>query len=133
MKKINNIVVACAVILLISGFAACKKKDVATRDKVTGKWWVSKREVKTINNDQPTVFDYPVTPADYFSFKADNQYINSFDGVVSSGTYHIIDDQSIVINQDTASILNLTDKVFHLKWRTVGADQIREITLHLKK
>src|SRR5690606_4562904 len=81
--------------ILLAGFSSCTKNDT-TEDKVDGKWFVEKRKITTTRDGRGSVYDYPVTPADYFSFKKkNNTFIRSFDGVVTSGTYLLINDDQI--------------------------------------
>lgn len=133
MKKISKLLVGCLFVIVGMGIVSCEKNKLSAEDNVLGKWFVEKRQIKTINDGEPSIFDYPVTPSDYFSFKSENTYISSFGGIVSSGTYLLLNEQLIVLNNDTASILKLSKKEFHLRWKTVSADQSQEISLQLKK
>lgn len=119
--------------ILLIGFSACNKHD-STEDKVDGKWFVQKRKITTTRDGRGSVNDYPVTPADYFSFKKkNNSFIRSFDGVVTSGTYLLISDNQIKINNDTATIIKITKDEFNFTIRAVGVDAIMETELNLTK
>lgn len=119
--------------ILLIGFSACHKHD-STEDKVDGKWFVEKRKITTTRNGQGSINDYPVTSADYFSFrKKTNSFIRSFDGVVTSGTYLVISDNLIKINNDTATISLITKDQFNFTIRAVGIDAVMETELNLTK
>ena len=115
------------------GFASCAKNDT-TEQKVDGKWFVEKRKITTTRDGRGSVNDFPVTTADYFNFKKENNtFIRKFDGVVTSGTYFVISDEQIKINNDTATIIKITKDQFNFKIRAVGVDAIMETELNLTK
>jgi len=131
MKKTNNYLFLLATLLIV-GFSACKKND-STEERVLGKWFVEKREIKTTRDGRSSVYDYPVTPADYFSFKKDNTFLRSFDGVVSSGSYLILGDNLLKINNDTAIISKITKNELNFNIKALGVDAIMETELNLTK
>lgn len=118
-------------------FASCKKDDPAptTAQRIQGIWKLD----QTISYYQSTGF--PATrdtlfgrATDYIDFRADNKAYSFVDGDFDTLNYSIINDNSLVLDGDTAAIQTLTSTNFNLFVSDyVNATNFEEFTIKLKK
>jgi hypothetical protein len=102
--------------LSIVAFAACKKdNDKSTAERLQGKWILQKQVWNNYNNADHKDSSTYTTGDNYMIFTSNSQVIYhdpySIDDTV---TFKMLNDQSLLIDQDTFMITKLTDT--QLQW-----------------
>ncbi|ANE51426.1 lipocalin family protein [Flavisolibacter tropicus] len=108
----------------ISFLSSCKKDKSDDADqvmsteevaaKILGKWSISSVQYNNHYNGTDHKETYPGTATDYVEFKSDGLMYTSFRGVTDISTYKVKNDKVITIDDDPASIQEISDKVLRL-------------------
>ena len=128
------------IILFLAGtalFTACKKDDApvtkTTAQKVLGKWSINSIVSVEYNAGVGTPYTVPTTSTDYIDFRTDGKSYSSFESNKDTTTYKVINNQSIVVDTDTAQITTLTDNSFILRVKHHEGTDSSIATFNLKK
>lgn len=82
--------------------------------KILGKWQISSVQYNNHYNGVDHKENYPGTATDYVEFKSDGLMYTSFRGVTDISVYKVKNDKVITIDDDPASIQEISDKVLRL-------------------
>src|SRR5690606_36876592 len=134
MRKNGSLLFALLAITFIIGTTSCSKEK-RTQNKISGKWDIEKSAYKITEGN--TVIDEDTimhNPGDYIEFNKDGSYEAVIDGDSESGTYKIIgDDQIQIDNEDIATIEKLSNSELTLYNQYTEQDWLYENRIYLTK
>ncbi len=121
----------------ITLFVSCKKDDPTptTAQRVQGVWKldqvISYYQFGGFPAARDTTFGLAT---DYVDFRTDNKVYSFVDGSFDTSTYTILNDNTLILDGDTAAIQTLTATNFNLFLSDyVNASNFSEVTIKLKK
>ena len=126
-------------VLLCTGFMACKKGDTSanpTQPSILGKWKFLNVVVNDFYSGTAHVTTYPADPSDYFDFRADGKVYFVTWGSYDTSAYKIINNNKLVIEAsgDTSDIILLTSTALQLYQKQVFAPgEYSESTSYMSK
>jgi hypothetical protein len=111
MKK-----VLVLLLLSITIFSACKKKDVekTTTEKITGSWKFVSAAYNYFNGTTSSPSSNNGIAGDYYDFRADGKVYLQEGGVKDTVAYSILSDNKIKFDGDDFDVKVLTDNQFVL-------------------
>lgn len=112
MKNFRLLIILFAFITLIS---ACKKdeeKPMATEQRVVGKWNLKKSTSNYYeNNVLKESSEEMETAGDYAEFNSNKTIVTSSDGTLESGSYQILNDNTLTVTMDGETSTFTIDKL----------------------
>lgn len=136
--KILLLAILSAASLSIASCEKDKSDKVLTPEevagKIAGKWQVGSIWVNNNYGGADHKETYAGTAADYVEFRADGKMHTFFQGNLDISTYKVKNDKVITIDDDPASIQELTDTVLRLYSKDeTGTYGFTEVMYHLKR
>jgi hypothetical protein len=124
-------------ILLAMGslsLTSCQKDNeedpatVTTKQVIQGKWQINNVSIKKNFVGEENTVTQPGKPSDYMDFMSDGKLHTYFGGKLIINDYRVVDEKTISIDQDDASIRELTDSTMRLLTKdatgTIGFTQV---------
>lgn len=130
----KNLILALAMIAGLI-FASSCKKDKDNGLSLKGKWNVVSIQDRYVENGTETDNDtYTGVAGDYVDFRNDNKVYSHFDGDDDVADYEILENNKVIIDEDTFEIQSLTSASARLyqKW-IEDANTFEEFTINLKR
>jgi hypothetical protein len=124
------------ILITISSLAisSCKKdkgEDPAiatTKQKIQGKWQINSISIKRNFVGEENTVTQRGTPSDYMDFMSDGKLHTYFKGKLTVNDYRVVNENTISIDQDDASIRALNDSTMRLLTKdatgTIGFTQV---------
>jgi hypothetical protein len=125
-------------------FSSCKKDKSDDADqvltteevaaKILGKWQINSLQYNNHYNGVDHKESYPGSATDYVEFKSDGKMYTSFRGITDISTYKVKNDLVITIDDDPASIQEISDTVLRLYTKDdTGSFGFTELMYNLKR
>lgn len=125
-------------------FASCKKDKSDDADqvmtteevaaKILGKWQINSLQYNNHYNGIDHKETYTGSATDYVEFKSDGNMYTSFRGVTDISSYKVKNDKVITIDDDPASIQEISNNVLRLYTKDeTGSFGFTELMYNLKR
>ena len=131
MKHVRMAAVALAALISVT---SCDKNDndkPATLSRVQAKWGLQSYQIDLPGTEDDV--NYTGVAADYLDFRADNKLYSQVGGDKDTSAYSLINDNTLVIDGDTAKIASLSSSQFVITQTTTNEGITSKVTYNLKK
>ncbi len=130
----KNLILALAMITGLIFASSCKKnKDNGLSLK--GKWNIVSTQFRHVENGTETDnYTYTGVAGDYVDFRNDNKVYSHVDGDDGVAHYEILENNKVIIDEDTLEIQSLTSASVRLYQKRIeDANTFKEIAVKLKR